>query len=173
MKNCCLVVSRLVHYIGPSPASPLSSLDLMFRRPYTPRMNGFLIAALLFATPIASAGETPATPIQDLHRSDLNELFDQTIPATVLRGLLNQALTTLQDYVEVEATLPSDEPSRRQAGEFRLKLFPQGKSRSQEHLAAEGSFRLSPDADQQEFTLRFKSSKKPQRTVPPLNDEVI
>ncbi|MEK6803480.1 MAG: hypothetical protein AABZ34_12560 [Nitrospirota bacterium] len=71
----------------------------------------------------------------------------------------------------MEGTLPSHEPRR--AGEFRLKIFPQGKSLSQEHLTAEGSFHLSPDAEQQEFTLRFKSSKHPSRPLPPVTDDVI
>ncbi len=39
-------------------------------------------------------------------------------------------------------------------------------------MSAEGSFRFSPDADQQEFSLRFKSSRTP--LSPPLaNDDVI
>jgi hypothetical protein len=65
------------------------------------------------------------------------------------------------------------DPSQRQAGEFRLKLFPQGKSRSQEHVSAEGSFRFAPDGDQREFTLRFKSSKHPQDSFLRSTDDFI
>ncbi len=127
----------------------------------------FLTALLLTATPL-SAAKDHAMPLEDLGRPVANEAFDKTMPGSLLRGLFDQALATLQEYVEVEGTLPSHEPRR--VGEFRLKFFPQGKSLSQDHLSAEGSFRLTPDADQQEFTLRFKSSKNPQRPVPPLSD---
>lgn len=134
-------------------------------------MMGFLLTALLLTATPLSAAEDHALPVEELRRPVVNDVFDRTMPGSLLRGLFDQALATLQEYVEVEGTLPSDEPRR--SGEFRLKLFPQGKSRSRDHLSAEGSLRLAPDADQQEFTLRFKSSKNPQRPVPPLNDDVI
>jgi hypothetical protein len=134
-------------------------------------MTGYLLTALLLTATPLSAAEGHAMPVEDLRRSVVNEAFDKTMPGSLLRGLFDQALATLQEYVEVEGTLPSDEP--RNSGEFRLKLFPKGKSHSQDHLSAEGSFRLAPDADQQEFTLRFKSSKDPQRPVPPLIDDMI
>lgn len=101
-----------------------------------------------------------------------SELFDHVIPQDLLRNLYSQALSTLQEYIEVEGNLPGEGSSRQQPGEFRLKLFPHGKSRSQEHMSAEGSFRLSPDADQQEFTLRFKSSRTP-LSLPLASDDVI
>ena len=88
------------------------------------------------------------------------------------RDLYNQALSTLQEYVELEGHLPGEGSSRQQAGEFRLKLFPQGKSRSQEHVSAEGSYRLAPEDGQREFTLRFKSSGNSRHPSLP-NDDVI
>lgn len=126
----------------------------------------FSAASLLMTTGVHLAA---AAEGQDPQAS---ELFDHLIPKDALRHLYNQALSTLQEYVDVEGKLPGKGSSQQQAGEFRLKLFPQGKSRSQEHMSAEGSFRRSPDTDQQEFTLRFKSSRTPQQ--PPLaNDDVI
>lgn len=133
-------------------------------------MNACLIAALLSLASLVSTADSHATPSEELHRPDLNESFEQAVPYNLLRGLFNQALSTLHEYLEVEATLPGGGQTHQQAGEFRLKLFPQGKSQSQEHMTAEGSFRLSPDADEQEFTLRFKSSKPSQRSVPPSGD---
>ncbi|MBI4000338.1 MAG: hypothetical protein HY348_00950 [Nitrospira defluvii] len=131
-------------------------------------MVGFLLTALLLTATPMSAAKDHAMPVEDRGRPVANEAFDKTMPGNLLQGLFNQALATLQEYVELEGRLPSHEPQR--SGEFRLKLFPQGKSRSQEHLTAEGSFRLSPEADQQELTLRFKSSKTSQRSIPPLSD---
>jgi hypothetical protein len=130
-------------------------------------MVGFLLTALLLtATPMYAAEDRPL-PAMDLRRLT-NDLLDKTTPEKLLRGLFDQALATIQDYVEVEGSLPSQESRR--AGEFHLKLFPQGKSHSQEHVTAEGFFHLSPESDQPEFTLRFKSSKPSQRSVPPSGD---
>ncbi len=114
-----------------------------------------------------------AAPAEDQSRPAPNESFEQIIPTWLLRGLYSQALTTLQEYIEVDGTLPQEGPSRPQSGGFRLKLFPQGKSRSQEHLSAEGSFRFLPETNQQEFTLRFKSSKNPPHPLLTPNDDVI
>ena len=133
-------------------------------------MNRFILAALLLTASLATTAESRATAIEDLRSADLNALLDEVIPKQLLRGLFDQTLATLQEYVEVETVLPPNESSRPRSGEFRLKLFPQGKSHSQEHVTAEGLFRLSPDADQQEFTLRFKSSKRPERSPPPPRD---
>ena len=127
-------------------------------------MVAFLLTALLLAaTPVFAAEDRPLLGL-DLSRV-ASDLLDKTTPEKLLHELFDQALARVREYVEVEGNLPALESRR--SGEFRLKLFPQGKSHSQEHLTAEGSFSLSPDADQQEFTLRFKSSKPSQRSVPP------
>ena len=121
------------------------------------------VFALLAATPGFAAEDRPLLGL-DLSRV-ASDLLDKTTPEKLLHELFDQALARVREYVEVEGNLPALESRR--SGEFRLKLFPQGKSHSQEHLTAEGSFSLSPDADQQEFTLRFKSSKPSQQSVPP------
>ncbi len=127
-------------------------------------MVAFLLTALLLAaTPVFAAEDRPLLGL-DLSRV-ASDLLDKTTPEKLLHELFDQALARVREYVEVEGNLPALESRR--SGEFRLKLFPQGKSHSQEHLTAEGSFSLSPDADQQEFTLRFKSSKPSQQSVPP------
>ena len=125
-----------------------------------------LTALLIAATPAFAADDRPLSAL-DLGRL-ANDLIDRTKPEKLLHELFDQALATVREYVEVEGKLPAMESGR--SGEFRLKLFPQGKSHSQEHLSAEGSFSLSPEADQPEFTLRFKSSKPSQNSVPPSGD---
>ena len=127
-------------------------------------MVAFLLTALLLtATPVRAADDRTLLGL-DLGRV-ASDLLDKTKPENLLHELFDQAVATVREYVEVEGNLPALESRR--SGEFRLKLFPQGKSHSQEHLSAEGSFRLSPEADQQEFTLRFRSSKPSQHSVPP------
>lgn len=131
-----------------------------------------LIATVFMTASILVTTEVPVVAAAEGQGPQASELFDHVTPQDLLRNLYSQALSTLREYIEVEGNLPGEGSSQQQAGEFRLKLFPHGKSRSQEHMSAEGSFRLSPEADQREFSLRFKSSRTP--LSPPLaNDDVI
>ena len=132
-----------------------------------------LIVALFCTAPLLSAAEGHAGPSDAPHTPHVVESFDTTTPDRLLRSLYDQAVAAVQEYIEFEGRLPKNGETQARAGQFRLKLFPQGKSRSEEHLSAEGSFGLSPDSEQQEFTLRFKSSKHPSRSLPALTDDVI
>lgn len=129
-------------------------------------MTRLLIATLLCVAPLLLAQEGHAAPRDVPRPLEAVESFEGTTPDSLLRGLYDQALGALQEYIEIEGSLPEDGETQARGGEFRLKVFPQGKSRSQEHLSAEGSFRLSPDPGQQEFSLRFKSSKRPPAPQP-------
>ena len=128
------------------------------------------MVTLLCTVPLLTAVQSQAAPGDTTHTPDSIESFDLPTPDG-LRSLYNQALAALQEYIEIDGSLPQDGETQAREGEFRLKVFPQGKSRSQEHLSAEGSFRLSPDPGQQEFSLRFKSSKRP--STPPTNSDII
>ncbi len=128
-------------------------------------MTRWLMVTLLCTAPLLSAVQSQAAPGDTAHAPDSIESFG--LPTSDgLRSLYNQALAALQEYIEIDGSLPQDGETQAQGGEFRLKVFPQGKSRSQEYLSAEGSFRLSPDPGQQEFSLRFKSSKRPPASQP-------
>ncbi|MGC3972830.1 MAG: hypothetical protein QM771_00400 [Nitrospira sp.] len=135
-------------------------------------MRRRLITKIFLAASILVTTQVHVAAAADGQGPHVSELFDQVVPKQMFRDLYNQALSTLQDYIELEGNLPSADSSQQRGGEFRFKLFPRGKSRSQEHLSAEGSFRLSPEADQPEFTLRFKSSKNAPPPSRP-NDDVI
>ncbi len=134
-------------------------------------MRAFINTVFL-AIPILLTTQLQVAAAADRSAPDVNQLFDHVIPKGLLRDLYSQALSTLHEYIELEGNLPGEGSPQQQPGEFRLRLFPQGKSRSQEHLSAEGSYRLAPDSDQREFTLRFKSLKKSPLPVIP-RDEVI
>ena len=128
-------------------------------------MTRWLMVTLLCTAPLLQAVQSQAAPGDTAQTPDSIESFDPPTPDG-LRNLYNQALAALQEYIEIDGSLPQDGETQARVGEFRLKVFPQGKSRSQEHLSAEGSFRLSPDPGQQEFSLRFKSSKRPSTPQP-------
>ena len=128
-------------------------------------MTRWLMVTLLCTAPLLPAVQSQTAPGDTAQTPDSIESFDLPTPDG-LRSLYNQALAALQEYIEIDGSLPQDGETQARVGEFRLKVFPQGKSRSQEHLSAEGSFRLSPDPGQQEFSLRFKSSKRPSTPQP-------
>ena len=128
-------------------------------------MTRWLMVTLLCTAPLLPALQSQAASGDTAQTPDSIESFDLPTPDG-LRSLYNQTLAALQEYIEIDGSLPQDGETQAQRGEFRLKVFPQGKSRSQEHLSAEGSFRLSPDPGQQEFSLRFKSSKRPSTPQP-------
>jgi hypothetical protein len=113
---------------------------------------------MLLSAP-AWAGEVRA--ISDDGTFDFNQPFDEAINKHLLRSLLNRALDALEDHFELNGKVRRGEQTGDQEGSFELRLYPHGKSRSRAHVGAEGSFRFSPDAGNNELNLRFKSSKDP------------
>jgi hypothetical protein len=116
------------------------------------------ILMVLLATPVW-AGEIRAT--SDDGTFDFDQPFNEAISKHFLRSLLNRALDAVEDHLEWKGNLRRGDRTGDREGGFELRLYPEGKSRSQEHVGAEGSFRFSPDAGHNELNLRFKSSKEP------------
>ncbi len=96
---------------------------------------------------------------------DPDQPFDQALTTGVLRSLLNQALDQLEDHVEITGTLNSDASKGDKDRHFRFKFYPEGKSKSDQHLTAEGWFQFSPDTGQHDWHFKFMlpkdSPKKP------------
>ena len=91
--------------------------------------------------------------------------FEEAFDKHVLRSLLNRAIDAVEDHIELTGKLRSGAQTGDREGRFELRLYPQGKSRSDEHVGAEGSFRFSPEAGNHELNLRFKSSKPSSRST--------
>ena len=87
---------------------------------------------------------------------DPDQPFDQALAKNVLRSLLNQALDRLEDHVEISGNLSSDETKRDRGKHLQFKFYPEGKSKSDQHFAAEGWFRSSPESGQQDWQFKFK-----------------
>lgn len=115
------------------------------------------ILMVLLAAPVW-AGEVRST--SDDGTFDFDQPFDEAISKQYLRSLLNRALDAVEDHVEWKGNLRRSDRTGDREGRFELRLYPQGRSRSQKHVGAEGSFRFSPDAGNNELSLRFKSSKE-------------
>ena len=115
------------------------------------------ILLVLLATPVW-AGEIRTT--SDDGTFDFDQPFNEAISKHFLRSLLNRALDAVEDHIELKGKLRDGEQTGDREGRFELRLYPRGRSRSDEHVGAEGSFRFSPDTGHNELNLRFKSSKE-------------
>lgn len=130
-------------------------------------MRTISAAALCFLlmAPLAWAGETaPFDPEQP---------FQQGFSTSVLRSLLNGALDVLEDHLEITGNLIPDTVTGDRRGNLRLKFYPEGKSKSDQHHQAEGWFRLAPDHTLQGFSFRFKSPEVPAKNFSPQNSDVL
>ena len=129
---------------------------------YTLVMKTLLVASVTFFLAMPAWAGNVRASTDDF---DVEQPFDEVIGKQFLRSLLNQALDAIEDHIELRGKLRHGEQNGGESGRFELRLYPQGKSRSDEHVGAEGSFRFSPDDDDNELTLRFKSSKDTRRTA--------
>lgn len=126
-----------------------------------------------FAGLIAVLGLYPATSSAETPLFDPDQPFRQTFSSQMLRTFLNRALDVLEDHVEVAGDLSSFDSQGDQSGRFELKLYPKGKSRSSEHLNAEGWFHFSPDSGRQDFHLRFQRPQDSLGHTPPQSEDVL
>jgi len=119
----------------------------------------------LLTTPLAWAGE--AAPF------DPDQPFQQGFSTSILRSMLNQALDQLEDHLDITTQLAPDDANGDRRGHLRFKFYPEGKSKSDEHVTAEGSFRLSPDETLRDFSFSFKNPEKRAKQSPPSSGDVL
>ncbi|HET8721577.1 MAG TPA: hypothetical protein VFM24_06085 [Nitrospira sp.] len=88
----------------------------------------------------------------------------------LLESVLGQALAALDEHFEVSGSLDSDAKQNNDGKKtLRFRFYPNGKSKSNDHIAAEGSFGPSTDPSQDEFHFRFtvpKSLTEPSAVFP-------
>jgi hypothetical protein len=117
-----------------------------------PHKRHFLMSALFIGLLECSTGtsfaETPAF--------DPEQPFQQAFRSTALRAMVNQALDFLEDHLEISGNVEGKDAGGDRRARFELKVYPKGKSRSGEHLAAQGWFSVSPDLGRQDLHLRFQ-----------------
>jgi hypothetical protein len=109
------------------------------------------VILVLAASPVW--GSERVHPVAD--ELNFDEPFEQAAAKSVLRSLLNQALDVIENHIEVNGDLQPNEETGEQGGRFQLKLYPQGKSQSEDHISAELRFRSSPDDQHFSFDLKL------------------
>ena len=110
----------------------------------------------LLMTPLAWAGETPSF--------DPEQPFQQGFATGALRSLLNGALDVLEDHLEITGNIVPDDVKGDREGRLQFKFYPEGKSKSDQHVGAEGWFHLAPEGGQQDWHFRFTLPKDRKNT---------
>jgi len=102
-----------------------------------------------------------ASPVwaAEAEQFDPDAPFQQELSTSLLRSLLNQAFDQLEDSIEFKGKLDPSDVKGEQQGRWLFKFYPEGKSKSNEHLGAEGSFRVAPDGGQHDWHFRFTLPK--------------
>jgi hypothetical protein len=86
----------------------------------------------------------------------------------LLESFLGQALQALDDHFEMSGNFDADAESNDRKRTMRFKFYPNGKSKSKDHVAAEGWFGPSKDSREDEFHFRFSI---PKSLSEPLSDQ--
>jgi hypothetical protein len=99
--------------------------------------------------------------------------FQRGLSTSLLRSLLNQAFDRLEDHLEIMGKLDSDDAKGDRQGRLQFKFYPEGKSKSDQHLGAEGWFRLSPDHTLRDFSFHFKHPEEPAKNSSLPSGEIL
>lgn len=92
---------------------------------------------------------------------DPDQPFDEAIERHALESLLGLALQELEDHFEISGNLNPDEGGGHGNRRLQFKFYPDGKSKSDHYVAAEGWFGPSADSGRQELHFRFSVPKVP------------
>lgn len=81
--------------------------------------------------------------------------FKQGMSQRLLESLLSQTLEVFSEHLEISGSLDPDlgDGDRKQG--LRFKFYPEGKSKSEDHIVAEGWLGPSEDSHQRELHFRF------------------
>jgi hypothetical protein len=91
----------------------------------------------------------------------------------LLESFLGQALAALDDHFEMSGSLDSTPSQTDKKQTLRFKFYPNGKSKSDDHIAAEGWFGPSTDSRQEEFHFRFTIPKSLSESSPVQPENVL
>jgi hypothetical protein len=99
--------------------------------------------------------------------------FQQGLSTSLLRSLLNEALDKFEDHIEFMGKLDPDDVKGNRQGRLKFKFYPEGKSKSDEHVGAESWFRVAPDYTLRDFYFRFKHPEESLKHSSPQSGEVL
>lgn len=97
---------------------------------------------------------------------DPDQPFEEALATSLLRSLLNQAMDRLEDHVEISGNLSASDAKSDRTRHLRFKFYPEGKSKSQEHLSAEG-WLSTPEFGNLDWHFRFKLPEEQSKQLLP------
>ena len=104
---------------------------------------------------------------------DPEEPFNQAITKNLLRSFLNQALDILDDHLEITGSLNPAEKQTDPPKHLKFRFYPEGKSKSDESVTAEGWIDQTPHSNQQDFHFRFSLPKPAPQQAPAESTNVL
>ena len=104
---------------------------------------------------------------------DSEQPFNQAITKNFLRSFLNQALDVLDDHLEITSSLAPDDKQGDGRRHLKFRFYPEGKSKSDESITAEGWIDPSGDSSQQGFHFHFSLPKVFQKNTPSQFEHVL
>jgi hypothetical protein len=128
---------------------------------YSNPMKYMVSVAILFAALALISVESRAS-----EPFDSEEPFNQAVTKNLLRSFLNQALDVLDDHLEITGSLNPDEKQGDQLNRLKFRFYPEGKSKSDESVTAEGWIDRAPHSNQQDLHFRFSLPKPTPRQAP-------
>ena len=140
----------------------LTDVDPHYKLSWMRWVTGIAVLGLLAVQPAWAAGPEfdPEQPFKGAGQR-------------LLESFLGQALAALDDHFELSGTLDSDALGNDRKKTLRFKFYPNGKSKSNDHVAAEGWFGPSTDSRQDEFHFRFTFPKSLTESPPDLPENVL
>ena len=113
------------------------------------------------STPVWAAETEPFNP---------EAPFQQGLSTSLLRSLLNQAIDGLEDHLEIMGKLDSGDVKGDRQGHLQFKFYPEGKSKSDQHLGAEGWFHVTPEGGEQDWHFKFTLPKDRKNSTLPFEE---
>lgn len=126
-------------------------------------LAGVPLLIVLVATPVWAGGTGGFDPDQPF--KGLEQRF--------LESGLGQVLEAFDDYFDLSGNFDTDSAPSDRKKTFKFKFYPNGKSKSDDHIAAEGWFGPSQDSLQDEFHFLFTIPKSLTESPADLPDNVL
>ena len=104
---------------------------------------------------------------------DSEEPFNQAITKNLLRSFLNQALDVLEDHLEITGSLNPEQKQGDRQQYLKFRFYPEGKSKSNESVTAEGWIDQAPYSRQQDFHFRFSLPRPAPQQTPSMPPDIL
>jgi len=113
-----------------------------------------LVCIILAAVITLGALPAPVQAAQDDVSLDLSEILTDT--GRALTKAIEQGLAAIQDHVEITADSKTGSSQDERSTQLRLRLFPKGRSESDEQMGADTTLNYSLSPEHPHFNFRFR-----------------